>query len=306
MAVLEDISVLVISFNCWHLLDDCLKSLYAAGDQYREIIVIDNASVDGTPDQLKKHYPGVRLIENNENIGHTRAVNQGCRLVKGELVLLLDADTVIHQNCIRIMALFMKQHPQASMAAPKTYLGDGTLQDSAKNFPSPINGIFGRQSLLTRLFPNNAFSKRYLVLTDRENQKTPFKVEHVSAACMLFRRSLFDIVGEWDEGYRSYWVDADWCKRIQIAGGEIYYLPDATITHYEQNRRSLKKNPERIIQFHTGSFRFYTKYHTRGKEDPRRFMAAALLSAHAMLKLVSNRFKKSPVKRVDPLTMQKR
>ena len=305
MGTCANISVVIISFNCWELLNACLKSIYSSDSACKEIIVIDNNSVDETCENLRKYYPEVRIIENDSNVGHTRAVNQGCRISSGKHILLLDADTEVSKDCVRVLAVFLESHPDVSVVAPKTFLADGTLQNSAKNFPAPINGIFGRQSLLTRLFPGNVFSKRYLALT-KCDMKQAIKVEHVSAACMLFRRDVFEKVGEWDEGFHSYWVDADWCKRIQVAGGQIYYVPNAVITHHEQNSRSMKKSPFRIIKFHTGCFRFYSKHYTRGRRDPRRVFAAGLLAARALILLSVNSIRRSSRSRVDPLTFQKK
>jgi N-acetylglucosaminyl-diphospho-decaprenol L-rhamnosyltransferase len=298
-------SVLIVSFNCWELLNACLKTIYSSDSPHKEIIVIDNNSVDETCENLRKYYPEVRIIENDSNVGHTKAVNQGCRISSGKYILLLDADTEVSKDCVGLLTSFLESHPHISMVSPKTFLADGSLQDSAKNFPAPINGIFGSPSLLTKLFPGNAFSQRYLALT-RCDMKQPIKVEYVSAACMLFRRDVFEKVGEWDEGFHSYWVDADWCKRIQLSGGQIYYIPSAVIIHHEQNSRSVKKSPLRIIKFHTGSFRFYSKHYTRGKWDPRRLFAAALLAARALILLGANSFKKSSKSKVDPLTMQRK
>ena len=300
-----DISVLIISFNCWDLLNACLKSIYASNVSFKEIIIIDNASVDGSIENLKTYYPEIRLVQNDKNVGHTRAVNQGCKLSKGQYILLLDADTELNTDCVNTLASFLFSHPKASMAAPKTYLSDGSLQDSGKNFPSPINGLFGRQSYLTRLFPRNPFSRRYLVLTDKDFSE-PIPVEYVSAACMLFRREVYNKVGDWDENYHSYWVDADWCKRIQLAGGQIFYIPQAVIVHHEQNHRSFKKSPNRIIWFHSGAYRFYCKHYTKGPWDPRTWIAAALLGIRTIMQLITNHFKENPSSRVDPLTLQKK
>jgi len=300
-----NISILIISFNCWNLLNACLKSIYSYDNSFKEIIVIDNDSADKTCDNVRKYYPAIRLIKNKTNVGHTRAVNQGCRICSGKRILLLDADTEIQKDCVKIMSSFLDANPDVFMVAPKTFLTNGSLQDSAKNFPSPINGIFGRQSFLTRIFPGNPFSRRYLALTNYD-MKQPILVEHVSAACMLFNRDVYEKVGEWDESYHSYWVDADWCKRIQLAGGQIYYIPGAVIIHHEQNHRSMKKSPLRIIKFHSGAFRFYSKHYTRGKLDPRRMFAAGLLGVRGLLLLITNSMKKNSHGRVDPLTMQKK
>ena len=132
----------------------------------------------------------------------------------------------------------------------------------------------------------------------------PIPVDHVSAACMLFRRELYEKIGDWDEQYHSYWVDADWCKRIQLAGEKIYYVPKAVIIHHEQNHRSFKKNWKRIVWFHTGAFRFYSKHYTSNPWDPRRLIAWVILAFRTLIKLTINYFKKSSPTRVDPLTSQ--
>ncbi len=299
-----DISALIISFNCWNLLKKCIESIEASSYPCGEIIVIDNASVDGSPEKIRQTFPNVVLVENPDNVGHTKAVNQGCQLAKGDLILLLDADTEIDKDALPTMLNFLQTHPDVWMVAPKTFLGDGTVQDSAKNFPKPINGLFGRQSLLTRLFPDNPFSRRYLRIQNNKDT-SPIQVEHVSAACMLFRHNIIDKIGLWDEGFHSYWVDADWCMRIKMAGGKIYYIPEAVITHYEQNQQKYKKSPVRIIKFHTGAYRFYRKYYTWGTLDPRSVAAALALSTRALLLLIANHFKAPAESRSDPLTMKR-
>jgi hypothetical protein len=161
------------------------------------------------------------------------------------------------------------------------------VQQSARRFPRPINGLFGRQSLLTRLFPGNLMSRRYL-LTDRMSADEPYEVEQISGACMLFRRDLIDHVGPWDEGYFAYWVDSDWCFRIQKHGWKVYCVPQALIIHHEQNHRGRKKSPRRIWMFHYGAYRFYTKNMTWGPLDPRAVFAVVALSLHGLFQLVQN------------------
>ncbi len=299
------ITILIISFNSWHHLDPCLSSIYNSYYSDFEIIIIDNNSIDRTLEKIHEKYPQVHLVENSVNVGHTKAVNQGCKLVKHGLILLLDADVELEPDVIGKMSEYLRQHSNIWMVAPKTLNTDGTAQESARNFPSEINGIFGRQSLLTRRFPNNPFSRRYL---DNYNfavrTEGPYQVQHVSAACMMFSRKIYDVVGEWDEEYHSYWVDADWCKRIQKAGGSIFFLPDAVITHHDQNKRSLKKSPLRIVNFHKGVYRFYCLHYTYGVIDPRRLIAAVLLAFRTTIHLIVNLFKKSSSTSQDPLSVK--
>jgi len=298
------LTILTISFNSWHYLEPCLKSIYESDFPIWEIIVIDNASVDGSQEKIRQYYPDVKFIQNNENVGHTRAVNQGCKLATGDCILLLDNDIELRPDAIRKMVEYLDHHGDTGMVAPRILNTDGSIQESARNFPSAINGIFGRQSILTRMFPNNPISKRYLS-TDKFVTYKPYKVQHVSAACMMFRMEMYQKIGKWDEGYHSYWVDADWCMRMQKSGFSIYCIPDAVITHHEQVARNEKKSSLRIIKFHMGAFRFYRLYYTWGKYDPRCLIAGLLLTIRTLILLTTNAFKKSPEIGFDPLSIQK-
>ncbi len=294
----EKTSVLIVSFNCWDDVDHCLESIRATRFPIHEIVVIDNASADGTPEKIKKKYPEVWLIQNKENTGHVCAINQGFGLVNGERILVLDADTVLSDDSLHQLSSFMDGHPDVWMAAPKIFNTDGTVQEGNRRFPRPVNGLFGRQSLLTRLFPNNPFSVRYLA-RDYADTSRPFRVESIGACCMYFRKRILDDIGEFDEEYFGYFVDTDWCKKIELAGGTIYSVPQSTIVHHDQNSNIRKKDPKRIIGFHTGAYRFYSKYYTLGRLDPRRLAATVLLSMRTLIKLFFNIFKKA--RHEDPL-----
>ncbi len=301
------LSALIVTYNGWHYLNTCLRSIEASDHPVTEIVVVDNGSIDGTAEKLHAAYPGVRLIHNAGNAGFIRAVNQGLAAVTGERILLLDVDTELRRNAIGILSRFLDTHPEVSLVVPRTYDADGQVQETARQFPSAMNGLFGRQSLLTRLFPGNPFSNRYLSRHYLQSA-APFPVEMVSAACILLRRRLVDDVGGLDEGfsrYVGYWSDADWCKRIQATGALAYCVPEAVIIHHEQNKPHRKKNPTRIVEFHTGAHRFYRRHYTFGWLDPRSLAAALLLGLRAALLLGLNALKKEEVASVDPLSQQK-
>ncbi len=300
----SNLSILIISFNCWHYLDICIQSILASDYPILEVVTVDNASMDGTPEKMRTKYPQVYLVQNDENVGHVRAVNQGFKLLTSDRILLLDADTELRPNAIRRMAEFLDDHREVCMVAPRTINSDGTMQETARNFPSPMNGLFGRQSVLTKLFPSNPFSRHYLA-RDHFDHQDPFQVEFISAACMMFRKTILERVGVWDEGFCGYWVDADWCKRIQKAGGIVYCVPQAVITHDEQNKGFRKKNPKRIIDFHVGAYKFYRRHYTLGMWDPRSVMAVFLLGLRTLLLLLTNILKKAPESYKDPLSLQR-
>lgn len=288
-----NLTILIISWNCWTDLNKCLQSIDQSTYTDYSIIVIDNASKDGSVEKLAGHYPDVKVYSNPTNVGHTSAVNQGLSYINSQYTLLLDADTEFDKNMIASLMAFIESSSTAALIAPRTFNTDGSIQETARNFPSFINGIFGRQSVLTRIFPNNPFVTRYLAKQDASNKK-PYKVEFVSSACMLFRNDLITRYGYWDTGYKGYWVDADWCMRLKKNDHDVYCLPEASIVHHEQNKSGKKKSPSRIMMFHSGAFRFYKKYYTFGTLDPRAIIAMLLLSMRAASLIVINYFLFAP------------
>jgi N-acetylglucosaminyl-diphospho-decaprenol L-rhamnosyltransferase len=274
-----ELSVVIATWNSWRFLPACLSAVRAENSLNQEIIVVDNGSSDGTQSLLRDHYPSVRVVANSTNEGHSRAINRGVRLARGTYVLVLDADTVAFPGVANQLVEFMRGNPDVVIAAPKMLNGDGTVQESARRFPKPINALFGRQTFLARLFPDNGFSRHY-VCRQQANTMEPFEVDWVSSACMIFPRVLVERVGFWDEGFRGYWVEADWCKQAH-AVGRIYCVPRACVTHFYQNRTGKKKGVSRIIEFHYGAHRFYWKRYTRGLLDPRSILAALALTLRA-------------------------
>jgi GT2 family glycosyltransferase len=285
--MMPQLSLVIINWNAWSHLRRCLASFRAQEDAVFEIVVIDNASTDGSADNLHKYFPKVRVHANPTNIGHTRAVNQGLMLARGEYVLLLDADTEIGRDSINALLRFLINRPDISVVGPRTYNTDGSIQETARNFPSFMSGLFGRHSFLTRLFPNNGFSRRYL-LRDKLNASEPFAVEQVSAACMMIRRSVLAECGPWDEGFKGYWVDTDWCMKLKKMGKTVFCIPQARAVHHENNDPGKKQSPRRIWMFHLGAYRLYRKHYTWGALDPRAAVALAALTARATLLTARN------------------
>jgi len=282
------LSVVIVSWNDWPKLQRCLASIDANADApSREILVIDNASSDGTPGQVRRHWPAVQLLANGRNIGHTRAVNLGFARARGEFVLVLDSDTELAEDCIALLLEFLRARPDVDLVAPRTFNTDGTIQETARNFPSALAGLFGRQSTLTRWFPHNPISRRYLA-QHRLHATEPFEVQQVGGACMFFRRRLLAEVGAWDERYAGYWVDTDWCHSLQAAGRRIFCVPAARIVHHESNARGKRKSARRIWMFHYGAYQLYTRWHSWGYADPRSVAAGLALVARAGLMIVQN------------------
>jgi N-acetylglucosaminyl-diphospho-decaprenol L-rhamnosyltransferase len=284
------LTILIVTWNSWGDLKRCLESIRTSGSGEVEVLVFDNGSIDGTAEKVRLQFPEVRLEQSPVNLGLPPAVNRGLRAARGEYVMLLDVDTEVKPGTPSRLLEFLHRRPDIALVAPRIYTPEGAIEPSARNLPSAMSGLFGRQSILTRLLPGNPFSRRYLAPQNLERTE-PFRIEQVSAACMFMRRSLVDEVGPWDEEYRCYWVDSDWCAQIKRAGKTVYCVPDVGIVHHENNRAGKKKSTWRIRHFHIGAYRFYRKYHSLGAFDPRALFAATVLSARAVVMLLLNEFK---------------
>lgn len=288
------LSIVVVTWNGWADTQLLLASLRRATLPEHELIVVDNHSSDGTPELLAQAWPAerLRLQRNAHNAGHAAGVNQGVALARGEWVLVLDNDTELAPDAVMRLCQHLQQHAEVGVVAPRTFNSDGSVQQTARALPSAMSGLFGRRSLLTRCWPGNPFSRRYL-MSDRLDSLQPHAVEQVSAACMLLRRRLFDAdrVGPWDLGYRGYWVDTDWCARVRRAGVGIACVPQAQIVHHEQNRPGRRVAPSRIWMFHLGAWRFYRLHRCAGWADPRALLAGLALGLRALLQLGLNQLR---------------
>ena len=292
-----ELSIIIASRNSWVFLGSCIRSIYQFCSLTCEIIVVDNASSDRTVENLRNIFPAVHVIVLTENRGHCYAINRGLKAATGAFLMVLDADTIMEAGAVDRQVECLRANSDYAVVAPRMLDPDGSIQPTARNFPRAINGLFGRQSLLTRFIPGNPFSRQYLRIEDSARSSV-FEVEWVSAACMVFPRRVIETIGYWDEGFTGYWVDADWCRRAR-ACGPIVCEPSARVVHYEQNRRGVRRGASRIVSFHAGVNRFYRKHYTFGYLDPRAVICAAALSIRALLLLLVDQFLPDPLQPAD-------
>jgi N-acetylglucosaminyl-diphospho-decaprenol L-rhamnosyltransferase len=265
---METLSVVVVNWNAGGALGRCLASIYASTpwSGALEVLLVDNASTDRSQTRAAREYPGLKVLQNAENRGFARGVNQGLAQATGELILLLNPDVVLAPSTISLLADFMTQHPSAAVVGPKLLNADGTVQASARRDPSPWTGLFGRDAPLTRLFPNNPVSRRELPALEHAGAG-PLEVDWISGACLLVRRAAYERVGLMDERFFLFWEDADWCLRFRRAGWKVHYLPSAVGTHrvgVSRARRPIRS----AIDFHRSAYRFYRKHHLSSPLHP--------------------------------------
>jgi len=253
-----DLSIFIVTYNDQAALTKCLFSLY---ETMREIdfetIVINNGSP--LSDTLKNKFPDILYIENSKNLGFAKAVNQGLRQAIGKYLLCLNDDTIVLPFSLNKLLDFMNSNPEAIAAGGKVLNPDGSIQFSCRRFPSYLTGLFNRQSLLTRIFKNNKFSRNYL-MSDWPHDQTR-QVDWVSACYLIMRKEAIEKVGLVDERFFMYCEDIDWCYRAKDKGLKVYYVPDAPIIHLNKGYRdNFAKN---IIEHHKSICRFYKKHYRK-------------------------------------------
>jgi GT2 family glycosyltransferase len=277
-----DVSVITVSYECRELLRESLASLAAAaGPRAYEVIVVDNLSTDGVVEMLRREWTPVAVFEMGENAGFARANNRAIAAARGRYVFLLNPDTVALPGSIAALVDFLDTTPSAGVAAPRLLNTDLTDQGTARSFPTAVAAVFGRRSVMTKLFPRNRWSRRYL-RGRSEQGMTPFEVDWVSGAAMMVRRETIQSVGTLDERFFMHWEDADWCHRIKDAGWSVYCVPAAQIVHREGGSRR-GWPPRQLRAFHEGAFRYYAKHHARHWWNPLRYVAAAGLGGRAAM-----------------------
>jgi N-acetylglucosaminyl-diphospho-decaprenol L-rhamnosyltransferase len=251
-----DLTVIIVSWNVRELLRRCLESL-ALPHGTLEVIVVDNASSDGSPEMVRTDFPHVRLVRNDENHGFPAANNQGLGLSKGRTLLLLNPDTEVVGDGLATMVGYMDAHPEVGALGPQLCYADGSLQSSRRRFPS-LSTALVESTVMQEWWKDNAILRRYYMSDTPDDAIQP--VDWVVGACLLVRRKAYEQAGALDEGFFMYSEEMDWCRRIKDAGWEIVYLPTATVIHHE-GKSSEQVVAERHIRFQSSKVRYFRKHH---------------------------------------------
>jgi GT2 family glycosyltransferase len=227
-----------------------------------EIIVVDNASTDGTVEAVAGEFPSVVLIANVENRGFTGGNNQGMQASSGQFVLFLNPDTEVAPDALAALLDYMSAHPEVGACGPELRYGDGSWQSSRRRFPSLASALTESTPLGWHLPPRlNPWARRYR-FEDSAPGADAQRVDWLVGAALMCRRSVLDQVGGFDEGYFMYSEELDWCRRAAAAGWEIHYVPWARVIHYE-GKSSEQAVAARHIHFQSSKVRYFRKFHGR-------------------------------------------
>ncbi|MCE5262716.1 MAG: glycosyltransferase family 2 protein [Deltaproteobacteria bacterium] len=246
-----EISVIIVNWNTCDLLRQCLRSVYQTLREIPfEVIVVDNASADGSAAMVAAEFPQVRAIVNAENRGFAAANNQALRVMAGRYALLLNSDAVLLENAAATLYRFLETCPDAAMAFGQLLNADGSLQNSIAAFPT-LWTLLANTALLEYLFPRRYPSKRY-------PHPAPIEIESGIGACLLVRKAAVDAVGMLDERYVFFFEETDWAFQMRRAGWKICHVPAARIIHHQG--RSIGRNVRSRIAFYRSRYQFFRKW----------------------------------------------
>ena len=252
---MKKLSVIYVSYNSGREILASVASLREAGCRHElEIIAVDNASPDGSA-KLLGEQEGLTLIANDLNLGYGKAVNLGIEAASGDYYLVLNPDVLVNPGSVDALLAFMEENPQAGLAGAKLLNEDGSLQHSCRSFYT-FWTILLRRTPLGKLFPKSRAIRHHLML-DFDHAASR-RVDWVLGACMLVRRRAVDEVGPMDPRFFLYFEDVDWCYRMNTRGWEVWYVPEAEMTHV--HKRASARNPfSRSLLAHVTSFVHYTE-----------------------------------------------
>ncbi|MDO8426270.1 MAG: glycosyltransferase family 2 protein [Deltaproteobacteria bacterium] len=256
-----DISVVIVSWNAKRFLLECLQSLYSEHEM--EVIVVDNASIDGSPQAVKELFPQAILILNGANAGFAGANNAGIRHSAGRYLCLINSDVTVFRDTLDKMVKYMDEHPSIGILGPMVLNPDLTLQRSCRRFPA-LSSSFLLALGLGSVFKGLGFFPHDGVRA----------VEAISGCFMMVRRKAVNEVGPMDERFFLYAEDKDWCRRFRDAGWTNVYYPLARALHYGGS--SSKNAPVRFyIEMHRANLQYWRKH--RGAISLAAFRAVMML-----------------------------
>jgi GT2 family glycosyltransferase len=247
-----DLSIIIVNWNTKDLLRNCLNSVSKTVHKLLfEVIVVDNASSDGSVAMLESEFPSVIRIVNTENKGFGAANNQALAIMKGKYALLLNTDTVLMPGAVNKLWNFCEGNEKAGIVCGQLLNADGTKQNSIASFPGLLT-LTANTSLLEYLFPGRYPSKRY-------KHTSPIEVDSAIGACMMIRKKALDEMGVFDERYFFFFEETDLAYAMRLKGWVIYHVPDAFIYHLQG--QSVGNNINSRVEFYRSRYQFLRKWH---------------------------------------------
>ena len=267
---MTEVSAVVVSYNSATYLPDCLRSLRSEG--VADVVVVDNASSDTSVAVVEDADPAATVVETGSNLGFGAAANRGVARSRGDHVLILNPDTVVEPGTVKALSEALERDPGLAIVGPRMENTDGSLYPSVRRFPDLPVAV--GHAFLGLVWPANPYTRNYRML-DWDHERPDPDVDWVGGACLLVRRSAFDVVSGFDEAYFMYVEDVDLCWRLGRAGWRIGYEPDGRVTHALGG--SSRQMPYRMIaEHHRSLYRFVWKSSAGAKRCMLPVVAAGL------------------------------
>lgn len=252
------LSIVIVTWNAKKFVQECLRSLEENAGLPAEIIVVDNASSDGTPELVRSEFPGVTFIQNPENFGFAKANNIGLTRSRGQYICLVNSDVNVLPDCMPKLVAYMETNPSIGMLGPQMLGSDGKVGRSSMRFPTIWN-LFCRAIALDNLFPGQRWVGAQM-MADFQHDHT-MDVEVLNGWFWMVRREALNNVGLLDERFFIYGEDIDWCRRFRTAGWRIVFYADARSVHY--GGASSAAAPVRFyIEMQRANFQYWQKHHS--------------------------------------------
>ena len=253
-----DISFIIVNWNAIKYLSQCIASIVENSQSFSyEIIVVDNASSDGSPDIIKNQFPDIKVICNGSNLGFAKANNIGIRQSQGDFLCLVNSDVVVLKDSVDKLLAYIKSQPTIGMVGPQIIGIKGEIQRSCMEHPT-LSNMFARAIAFNSVFPKSKLLGNYL-MTDWEHDSLR-RVDIINGCFWLIRKKALDKVGLLDEQFFMYGEDMDWCKRFWNNHWEISFYPDVKVIHY--GGASSANAPVRFyIEMHKANLKYWEKHH---------------------------------------------
>ncbi len=294
-----DLSVIIVNWNTRDMLAECINSIEQTTPELSlEIIVVDNASSDGSQAMLREKYPQVRLIANQDNVGFAKANNQAMRVAEGRYFLLWNSDAFVppfplkegvpingqKSDAIQTLFRLAEAQPKAGMVGAQLRNADGTFQASHTYFPH----LWQEFLILTGL--GRWWHGRWYPSCGAEDEKGAQIVDYVEGACMLVRRETFQEVGGLDEGFFMYAEEVDWCFAMKQKGWQVWYQPESKVTHLGGGS-SIGRRTRREADLYRSRVRFFRKHYGNFQAELLKWLIYGLtltkIVVHGTLRLVT-------------------
>jgi GT2 family glycosyltransferase len=275
------VSVIIVSYNTREMTLACLRSVFEqTAETPIEVVIVDNASSDGSPEAIEAEFPQARLIRSRENLGFARANNLAASVARGDLLLLLNPDTLVLDRAIDRLAVFASTRPEARIWGGRTVFADGSLNPTSCWRFMSLWSLFALATGLTALWRDSPlFNPEGYGGWRRDSVR---EVEMVTGCLLLISREFWNELGGFDESFFMYGEEADLCYRAREAGARPMFTPSATVVHYGDG--SIQMLSAKMINLYSGKVLFMTKHWSK----PKRLAGIVLLELLVLLRTLAN------------------